>query len=121
MLCFLFYFTCLARSLSIDLRGQLWTLSSESTQLGVSCDMRLLREGKQYRVFGRRRGYLKFSCWSVLRLQSCVYGQLPDLCRIKHFITRHLALLHKQNQHFDSVLTTPQPSKYQPRSPAFLS
>ncbi|PTB36057.1 hypothetical protein M441DRAFT_291883 [Trichoderma asperellum CBS 433.97] len=59
--------------------------------------MRLLREGKQYRVFGRRRGYLKFSCWSVLRLQSCVYGQLPDLCRIKHFITRHLALLKQTN------------------------
>lgn len=89
----LFYLSC--PQLSIDIRGQLWISSSESAQLGVSCDMRLLREGKQYRVFGRRRGYLKFSCWSVLRLQSCVYGQLPDLCRIKHFITRHLAL-HKQ-------------------------
>lgn len=47
-------FICLVRSLSIDLRGQLWTLSSGS-RLGVSCDMRLLREGKQNRVFGRRR------------------------------------------------------------------
>lgn len=81
--------------------------------------MRLLREGKQYRVFGRRRGYLKLSCWSVLRLQSCVYGQLPDLCRIKHFITRHLAL-HKQNQHFDTVLTTPQPSNINPGALIFF-
>ncbi|EHK49736.1 hypothetical protein TRIATDRAFT_254952 [Trichoderma atroviride IMI 206040] len=30
--------------------------------------MRLLREGKQYRVFGRRRGYLKF-----LAGRSCGY------------------------------------------------
>lgn len=98
MLCFLFYFILLV--LSAVVNRPPWTAvdsSSESTQLGVSCAMRLLREGKQYRVFGRRRGYLKFSCWSVLRLQSCVYGQLPDLCRIKHFITRHLALLKQTN------------------------
>jgi hypothetical protein len=35
--------------------------------------------------------------------------------------SRHLALHKTKPQHFDTVLTAPQPSKYQPRSPDFLS